>query len=207
MPCTIHPEVLTELSTCSRCGKSFCGDCIITLRGAVVCAGCKSATVQDVKSGSVEGELAMAGRGARLGAAILDGLIVGVPMGIVIFVVAAGLATTTKSVGGVPVLENMPLWFYALQYGVPLVLTTAYEGFMLSTFGGRTLGKMAVGIKVVTPDGNPITSGQAWGRGLSRAVMHLTQILGLVDALFIFSKGRTTLHDRIVKTRVVRTKG
>ena len=76
MPCTIHPEVLTELSTCSRCGKSFCGDCIITLRGAVVCAGCKSATVQDVKSGSVEGELDLAGRWARFWAAFLDNIII-----------------------------------------------------------------------------------------------------------------------------------
>ena len=78
MPCAIHPNVLTELSTCSRCGKSFCGDCIITLRGAVVCAGCKGAMVQDVKSGSVEGELELAGRGARLWAAIIDGIVQGV---------------------------------------------------------------------------------------------------------------------------------
>jgi hypothetical protein len=37
--------------------------------------------------------------------------------------------------------------------------------------------------------------------------MSLTQILGLIDSLFIFSKNRTTLHDRIVKTRVVTAKG
>ena len=205
MPCAIHPNVLTELSTCSRCGKSFCGDCIITLRGAVVCAGCKGAMVQDVKSGSVEGELELAGRGARLGAAILDGLVLGIP----IMAIAAGLGMnmvgSVKTASDVEVFTNSgPMLF--VQYGLPIILTTVYEGWMLSTFGGQTLGKKALGIKVVMPDGSTITSGQAWGRGLSRALMQLTQILGLVDILFIFSKSRTTLHDRIVKTRVVRAK-
>ena len=205
MPCAIHPNVLTELSTCSRCGKSFCGDCIITLRGAVVCAGCKGAMVQDVKSGSVEGELELAGRGARLGAAIVDGLILGVPVMIIAVAVGIKMAGSLKSESDVAALGGSGLILF-VQYGLPIILTTVYEGWMLSTFGGQTLGKKALGIKVVMPDGSTITSGQAWGRGLSRALMQLTQILGLVDILFIFSKGRTTLHDRIVKTRVVRAK-
>ncbi len=203
MPCAIHPDVLTDLSTCSRCGKSFCGNCIITLRGAPVCAGCKSATVQDVKSGSVEGDLALAGRGARFGAALIDSLILTVPLLGVLF--ATGFGMGGVSFDGTVVA--VPVWYTILQYGLPLVLYTVYEGWMLSTFGGQTLGKKALGIKVVAPDGGALTPGQCWGRGLSRAVMHLTQILGLVDALFVFSKNRTTLHDRIAKTRVVRAKG
>lgn len=202
MPCTIHPDVLNDLSTCSRCGKSFCGNCIITLRGAVVCAGCKSATVQDVKSGSVEGELELAGRGARLGGSMIDGIVLSVPMFAILFATGFGMAGISGQS-----TEALPAWFYVLQYGLPLVFYTVYEGWMLSTFGGQTLGKKALGIKVVTPDGGALTSGQAWGRGLSRAAMQLTQILGLVDALMVFSKNRTTLHDRIVKTRVVRAKG
>ena len=205
MPCVIHPNVLTELSTCSRCGKSFCGDCIISLRGAVVCAGCKGAMVQDVKSGSVEGELELAGRGARLGAAIVDGLVVGIPIIILLAGVGINMAGSIKSKSDVEALSNSGLGLF-IQYGLPVILTTIYEGWMLSTFGGQTLGKKALGIKVVMPDGGAITSGQAWGRGLSRALMQLTQILGIVDTLFIFSKGRTTLHDRIVKTRVVRAR-
>ena len=201
MPCAIHSNVLTELSTCSRCGKSFCGDCIITLRGAVVCAGCKGAMVQDVKSGSVEGELELAGRGARLGAAIVDSLVMGIPMGI--FFVVAMMAMDIDMTGK---KADVPLVFTLIQYGLPVILITVYEGWMLSTFGGQTLGKKALKIKVVMPDGSDITPGQAWGRGLSRALMNLTRILVFIDPLFIFSKNRTTLHDRIVKTRVVRAK-
>ncbi len=77
---------------------------------------------------------------------------------------------------------------------------------MLSSFNGQTLGKKALGIRVVSPDGSPVTAKQAWGRGLARTLMQLTRILGLIDTLMIFSKPRTTLHDRIAKTRVVRAK-
>lgn len=202
MPCAIHPEVFADLTTCSRCNKQFCPNCIITLRGAPVCAGCKGAMVQDVKSGTVEGELDLAGRGARLGAAIIDGFAIGIPMMIVFIIAGIGVAGTAAIDGG----ASMPIWFVLIQYGLPLILTVAYEGWMLSTFNGKTLGKMALGIKVVAPDGGPLTSGQAWGRGLARGLMNLTQILGLIDPLFIFSKARTTLHDRFAKTRVVRAK-
>jgi uncharacterized RDD family membrane protein YckC len=204
MPCAIHPEVVAGLTTCSRCNKSFCPNCIITLRGAAVCAGCKGAMVQDVKSGTVEGELDMAGRGARLGAAIIDGFVIGIPMMIIFVVAGFGIAGSGLTADGKTV--SIPIWFTLIQYGLPLILTVVYEGWMLSTFNGKSLGKMALGIRVVAPDGSPLTSGQAWGRGLARALMNLTQILGLVDPLFIFSKARTTLHDRIAKTRVVRAK-
>ena len=36
---------------------------------------------------------------------------------------------------------------------------------------GQTLGKIALKIKVVRPDGSPITTGQAWGRSLLRGIM------------------------------------
>lgn len=203
MPCAIHPEAFADLTTCSRCNKQFCPNCIITLRGAPVCAGCKGAMVQDVKSGTVEGELDLAGRGARLGAAIIDGLTLGVPMMIVFFIAGMSVAGSASAQGS----ATLPVWFVFLQYGLPLILTVTYEGWMLSTFNGKTLGKMALGIKVVAPDGGPLTPGQAWGRGLARGLMNLTQILGLVSILFVFSKPRTTLHDRIAKTRVVSAKG
>jgi uncharacterized RDD family membrane protein YckC len=199
MPCAIHSNVLTELSTCSRCGKSFCGDCIITLRGAVVCAGCKGAMVQDVKSGSMEGELELAGRGARLGAAIIDGLVQGVACVVVLFVVVGiGIAV----MGGTASKDQSGMILVALfGYGLIFFLMVAYEGWMLSKFNGQTLGKKALGIKVVAPDGGPITTGQAWGRGGARLLLGI--LIGGIDQLFIFSKNRTTLHDRMAKTRVV----
>jgi uncharacterized RDD family membrane protein YckC len=68
---------------------------------------------------------------------------------------------------------------------------------------GQTLGKMAVGIKVVTPQGGDIRAGQAWVRALSGTLMALVY-LNYVDDLFIFTPRRRTLHDRLAKTVVVK---
>jgi uncharacterized RDD family membrane protein YckC len=68
--------------------------------------------------------------------------------------------------------------------------------------GGQTLGKKAMGIKVVTPQGNDITSGQAWLRAGSRVLMSFVYVW-ILDVLFIFSEKRRTLHDRIAQTVVV----
>ncbi|MBA3709186.1 MAG: RDD family protein [Planctomycetes bacterium] len=195
MPCLNHPDVITGLENCSRCGKEFCGDCVITLRGQTICAACKAEKVQDIKSGAETGELDAASRGARLGAAIVDTL-VAVAIILPLFFALGVFSHVPPKVGS-------PMWL--TQNVLPAVLLMIYEALMLKA-RGQTLGKMALGLKVVTPDDGEITAGQAWGRAASRSLMGLTQILGLVDALFVFSKPRTCLHDRIAKTRVVNWK-
>jgi uncharacterized RDD family membrane protein YckC len=198
MPCLNHPDVLTGLTACARCGKEFCGDCIISLRGESVCGACKAERVQDIKSGTSEA-LDLAGRGARLGGAIVDTLIAMVVILPIFFAtgVFSAMSTGQPQPGGA--------MQFLLQNVLPSILMVVYEGLML-TSRGQTLGKMAMGIKVVRADGSDISAGQAWGRAVSRALMGLTQILGLVDVLMVFSKPRTTLHDRIAKTVVVNWK-
>jgi uncharacterized RDD family membrane protein YckC len=96
------------------------------------------------------------------------------------------------------------------QAGVGILLLTiagaglilVYEGLMLSS-RGQTLGKMAVGIKVVTPEGRDIGVGHAWGRAFVRQVFFsYFALLNYLPALF--TKQRTAVHDLAAKTRVVR---
>ena len=69
---------------------------------------------------------------------------------------------------------------------------------------GQTLGKKIMKIKVVNPDGSDITSGQAWGRSAMRIVFQQLSCFGiLANYLVAFGQERTTLQDRIAKTRVV----
>ena len=89
-----------------------------------------------------------------------------------------------------------------MQYGLGPLASAAYEALMLTAFG-QTLGKMAMGIRVVQSDGSKIQPGQAWKRGILRNVLQITQIGGLIDALMIFSGNRATLHDRFATTAVV----
>jgi uncharacterized RDD family membrane protein YckC len=71
------------------------------------------------------------------------------------------------------------------------------------TVGGQTLGKMAVGIKVVpAADQAPLDLGRSILRTLIWFALALPAGLGFVTALF--SSDRRGLHDRCAGTRVVR---
>jgi uncharacterized RDD family membrane protein YckC len=67
---------------------------------------------------------------------------------------------------------------------------------------GQTLGKMAVGVRIVNPDGSAVSRGQAWGRAVVK--MALGSCAGLTFLPALFTKDRTTIHDMVAKTRVVR---
>jgi uncharacterized RDD family membrane protein YckC len=87
------------------------------------------------------------------------------------------------------------------------VVNLLYEGMMLQA-RGQTLGKMALGIKVVTPDGEDISPGQAWGRALVRVIFNALQYISLVNYLpAFFSQEKKTVHDSVAKTRVVNWRG
>jgi uncharacterized RDD family membrane protein YckC len=93
------------------------------------------------------------------------------------------------------ILPKAPLLtFIALQNGSYLV------GF---TAGGQTLGKMALGIRVVTADdGEPLGIGRALRRTLMWAILAVPAGLGFMTAFF--SSDYRGLHDRFAGTRVVR---
>jgi uncharacterized RDD family membrane protein YckC len=198
MACTNHPDVITGLDRCSRCGKDFCPDCMITLQGALVCSGCKSEKVLDIRSGT-GAKLELAGAGARLGGAILDSIIVYVP----IFGGIFALTFANASGSGEDAMKTV---FTGIgMIAVVVLVPGIYEGAMLAA-RGQTVGKMAIKAKVVNADGTPLTGWQPWVRAFSRTIMGAipSGLLSLVDALMIFSKDRATLHDRIARTRVVR---
>jgi uncharacterized RDD family membrane protein YckC len=67
---------------------------------------------------------------------------------------------------------------------------------------GATPGKMALGLKVVNPDGGPISAGQAVGRYFSLILSGLILCIGFMMAGWDDQK--RALHDRIAGTRVIR---
>ena len=82
-------------------------------------------------------------------------------------------------------------------------------GYLISftVASGQTIGKMALGIRVVPiperDSGNArVTFGSALLRAVACLVSILTAGLGYIPALF--SRDRRTLHDRLADTRVVR---
>lgn len=199
--CPNHPAEF-ETRRCSRCGRAYCKNCLVLLRGAYFCADCKSEQVRDVQSGTDASAPEFASVGRRFSALFVDGLVQGAASYAVIIPMFLLLGTfdtfgdPEKAVDAGGVAVTAMLIMYAILFFVPVV----YEGFMLSR-RGQTLGKMALGVKVVNADGSDISPGQAWGR----AGMRLLLSCILVDYLpAFFTSDKKTIHDMVASTRVVR---
>jgi len=193
--CRDHAHVVEGLRPCGRCGQTFCRDCLVYIQGHPYCASCKAEKLLDVRSG-ISGDKAfeLASIGKRFLALVVDSFIIGIPLAAIAFSAMLDLMTTGK-------LRPEEVVFLPLVFWMGLVITVCYEGLMLGA-RGQTLGKMALGIKVVRADGNKLTKGQAWGRALMRQV--LIGCLRVVNYLpAFFTPERTTLHDMVAGTRVI----
>jgi uncharacterized RDD family membrane protein YckC len=193
MICRNHVDVLEGIRRCARCQTPFCRNCLVEIQGRPYCATCKDEQLLDVRSGvATAGTLEYASIWARFGGVFLDNLLLAVP----IYVVFFALAFATQKNGAPNPLIN----FVSVPLSFAQVL---YEGLMLSNKNGQTLGKIAVRVRVVRPDGSPITQGQAWGRTVMRLVLGCLCFVDYIPAFFTPEK--TTLHDMIAGTRVVQT--
>ncbi|HYC93230.1 MAG TPA: RDD family protein [Thermoanaerobaculia bacterium] len=193
MICRNHVDVSEGVRRCARCGGTFCSNCLVGIGGQSYCAGCKTEQLLDARSGVDRSRLNYTTVLKRFGGMLLDNLVLSVPniIFIVIILVATGAFTDPDKAG---------LWIQLVN--IPAIgLAITYEALMLSLKNGQTLGKMAVGARVVRPDGSRISTGQAWGRAAMRTVLGCLVILDYLPALF--TEEKTTLHDMIAGTRVV----
>lgn len=91
----------------------------------------------------------------------------------------------------------MILLIYAISISIPLF----YFSWMHSSSSQASLGKMAVGIKVVRGDGQRITFWRAFGRYW--ALIPSAIILGIGYLMAGFTERKQALHDMICDTLVV----
>jgi uncharacterized RDD family membrane protein YckC len=199
MGCAQHPEVENGLELCDRCGGTFCGDCFVVLRDRAYCASCKEEHLRDLRSGLRPGALDLASIGRRFAGSWLDGFVTAVgsyAIVLPIMIPAMAIAGAGKGEPSGAVMA-LSLLTYPVYFAVPI----AYEGLMLQR-RGQTLGKMALGVRVVTPEGQPISRGQAWTRAALKVL--LGGCLGVTYLTAFLTRERTCLHDLIAKTRVTR---
>jgi uncharacterized RDD family membrane protein YckC len=184
---------------CAECNKIFPKDSAIQYGGVWVCANCKPAFVQKLREGAhlpSTGVLEYAGFWIRFGAKIIDGLILGVVLfaPVVIFVIVGMRSSSRVNPQDTLALQLlMQFGFYVINFG--------YNSFFLGKFGA-TPGKMACGLRVVMPDGAPISYARAMGRTLAEFVSGLVCYIGYI--IVAFDKEKRALHDHIANTRVVR---
>jgi uncharacterized RDD family membrane protein YckC len=192
---------------CAECSQLFPRQNTIQYGSVFVCTNCQPRFVQRVQQGMVGGsefQLDYAGFWIRFLAKLIDwvivALILGVPLGIITVraVMQAGGAPTNPFL-----LAGPKSW--AIQ-GISNVVVALITGWFLGKFGA-TPGKMALGLKVVNPDGSKISYGRAFGRAFGEILTGLTcYLLGIGYIIAGFDREKRALHDHIAGTRVIKTR-
>ena len=139
------------------------------------------------------GEVVYAGFWKRYAAYFLDSIVVGiinVPVSLVFNLIGAASGNESLALA-----MSMVAMLGGFVIGIGY-----YAGFHASR-GGATLGKMAVGIKVVRSDGERITFLRGVGRYFGFILSSLTLMIGFIMAAF--TERKQALHDMLCDTLVV----
>ena len=188
---------------CPKCGRVITVDSQST--GSVgQCPYCK-AVVRSPRTGTVPMTVPdYATFGDRAAARILDAIIVMVPSFIISSLFSAGVESRmtddiSQFIGGQIAFKVMSI-----------IVAWLYFATMESSKNQGTLGKMALGIRVVDINYARISFGQATGRYVGSIISAIT--LGVGFLIQPFTKKKQTLHDMmasclVVKGEVVRSRG
>lgn len=134
----------------------------------------------------------LAGFWRRLGALVVDLVLIGVSSGVISFIITVpgGMDVTARN--NVSAL-------------VQVVISVVYLGYLWSS-RGESVGYMAFGIRVVKSGGRPLTLSTAVVRALALvASLYLCLIPALISALMVAFGGRQqAVHDLLTGTHVVR---
>lgn len=141
-------------------------------------------------------ELEPAGRGVRLGAFLVDGVIgfvlVYVPliMGGLFQGWGTGVPPHISPIAGLVAFVGMIVWLW---------FTILYVAR-----NGQTIAKKWLGIKVVRSDGSKASLGRIfWLRNVVNALLGVIPFYFFIDSLVIFGDARQCVHDKIADTIVV----
>ena len=116
-----------------------------------------------------------------------------------LLVVWCSVVLLASGAGHVPLRGLLVAWPYLAAYLVFLGLV--YAVYFTGTTG-QTLGKIVVGLRVVDTMGRPPSAWKALLRAVLGAVSILAAFAGFLPAAF--DPARRALHDRVLKTRVIR---
>lgn len=137
------------------------------------------------------GHVVYAGFWKRVAAYIIDALILGVVGAMIGAVVGGTLGAGGARIGTIQAVSQI----------IGLILGASYFGLMHSSSSQASLGKMAIGIKVVNEEGHAISFWRGFGRYFGLILSSMILFIGLIMAGFTDRK--RALHDMICSTLVV----
>lgn len=157
-------------------------------------------------------EIKYAGFWLRVAAYLIDSLVMsagGLLIAIPVIIGIVGFAVGLEGVDNPEDFLESGRWMYVggiiglilLASLLGMVMGWLYYALMESSKYGGTLGKIAVGVKVVDMNCNKVTFGKATGRYFSRIVTNMTLFVGYIMAGF--TEKKQALHDIIAGCLVI----
>ncbi len=149
-------------------------------------------------------------RGARFLAKLVDKAIAGIPLMFVAQNALGSLPFEQLMETGIPdeqkIAMMLPIVIHAYLLGGAVLLAVFIVQAVFLTRDGQTLGKKALGIRIVLQDtgknGGFVTN--VLLRTLLNGLLNAVPLYALLDALFIFRDDRRCIHDLIASTVVVK---
>src|SRR5882724_9637175 len=162
---------------CAECGRPSTADELARFGELLICPNCKNNYAQKLREGVATQTIPTryAGFWIRFVAWIIDSIILMVAGSIVQFAVLGSLITIPRVQPGASpdaafgALAGM----LGIVYLVNLVIACSYESFFISSSLSSTPGKLALGLKVLRPNGARVTLGRAVGRYFSKILSGL----------------------------------
>lgn len=178
-----------------RPGASFCGSCGAALRPPVATA---TSDATDLP--------AYAGFWIRFLAWFLDGVVLSLVVQPIVFLSGPGfeVETTENAAGEIQSLSyTIDGGDLAIATLIGFAIYTAYFTIAVGRWG-QTIGALAVGIKVVHPDGTLLSYGAALGRFLGSILSYAILWIGYL--IMIWDGRKQTLHDKMAGSVVMNVK-
>jgi uncharacterized RDD family membrane protein YckC len=136
----------------------------------------------------------------RVVAYILDAILLNIVFGIVGMVFGITMIPTNFATMNT---EDAMTSMGTLQL-VSLIVTWLYFALMESSARGATVGKMAVGLRVVTEQGDRLSFLNATGRFFAKLISAIILCIGFL--MVAFTDRKRGLHDMIASTLVVKVR-
>jgi uncharacterized RDD family membrane protein YckC len=186
---------------CSQCGRSFGQSDLVQIAGRLVCGDCKPAFLSRVVAGGAAGTSRWhyGGFWIRFCGVFIDGILlqlVRIPMSLLILGTVISPLQSFQARMAPMALTGAMLTLTL----VSMLVAFLYEVIMIRYYGA-TVGKMAIGVKVIRTDGSNVSWGVSIGRYFMKIVSGMILAIGYIMAGFDDEK--RALHDRVCDTRVV----
>ncbi len=195
------PPVMSPISTtlslrCTECQLEFSQGELVRYRDSWICTRCKPIFFQRLREGvAAPGLMDYAGFWVRFGAKLIDGIIVWVVQMVAILALSPLLGFNMFS--SEPPANLAFLMIYPFSFAASIFYSVWFVGKYAAT-----PGKMALGLKIVTSEGEPVTYKKALARFFAEMLSSI--ICGIGYIMAAFDEQKRSLHDHICDTRVIR---